>query len=82
MTTIDTATGRYRIAEIAELSGFSPSTLRYYEQAGVLSAGVGPRRVRTGQAPPPLTISGPPLPPSQSGLSTDRAMTPVAAPPP
>lgn len=38
MTTTDTATGRYRIAEIAELSGFSPSTLRYYEQAGVLAA--------------------------------------------
>jgi DNA-binding transcriptional MerR regulator len=38
MTTIDTANGRYRIAEIAELSGFRPSTLRYYEQAGVLAA--------------------------------------------
>jgi MerR family transcriptional regulator, copper efflux regulator len=38
MSAIDTATGRYRIAEIAELSGFSPSTLRYYEQAGVLAA--------------------------------------------
>jgi MerR family transcriptional regulator, copper efflux regulator len=38
MTTIETSTGRYRIAEIAELSGFSPSTLRYYEQAGVLAA--------------------------------------------
>ncbi len=38
MTTTDTSTGRYRIAEIAELSGFSASTLRYYEQAGVLAA--------------------------------------------
>lgn len=38
MTTIDAATGRYRIAEIAALSGFSPSTLRYYERAGVLAA--------------------------------------------
>jgi DNA-binding transcriptional MerR regulator len=38
MTTMDTGTGSYRIAEIAELSGFSPSTLRYYEQAGVLAA--------------------------------------------
>ena len=38
MTTIETSTGRYRIAEIAELSGFSPSTLRYYEHAGVLAA--------------------------------------------
>ena len=38
MTTIDTVPGRYRIAEIAEMSGFSPSTLRYYEQAGVLAA--------------------------------------------
>jgi MerR family transcriptional regulator, copper efflux regulator len=38
MTTTETSTGRYRIAEFAELSGFSPSTLRYYEQAGVLAA--------------------------------------------
>jgi DNA-binding transcriptional MerR regulator len=38
MTITDTAAGRYRIAEIAGLSGFSPSTLRYYEHAGVLAA--------------------------------------------
>lgn len=37
MRATDSAAGRYRIAEIAELSGFSPSTLRYYEQAGVLA---------------------------------------------
>jgi MerR family transcriptional regulator, copper efflux regulator len=28
---------RYRISEVARLSGFTPSALRYYEQAGVLS---------------------------------------------
>ena len=38
MTITETSTGRYRIAEIARLSGFSPSALRYYEQAGVLAA--------------------------------------------
>lgn len=38
MTTTETAPARYRIAEIARLSGFSASTLRYYEQAGVLDA--------------------------------------------
>ena len=38
MTTTESSAGRYRIAEIAELSGFSPSTLRYYERAGVLAA--------------------------------------------
>jgi len=38
MTLADAGAGRYRIAEIAERSGFSPSTLRYYEQAGVLAA--------------------------------------------
>lgn len=38
MTITDTSAGRYRIAEIAERSGFSPSALRYYEQAGVLAA--------------------------------------------
>jgi DNA-binding transcriptional MerR regulator len=38
MTITDMSAGRYRIAEIAELSGFSPSTLRYYEQLGVLAA--------------------------------------------
>lgn len=38
MTITETSPGRYRIAEIARLSGFSPSALRYYEQAGVLAA--------------------------------------------
>jgi MerR family transcriptional regulator, copper efflux regulator len=38
MTTTEAPEGRYRIAEIARLSGFSPSALRYYEQAGVLAA--------------------------------------------
>lgn len=39
MTTItETLPGRYRIAEISRLSGFAPSALRYYEQAGVLAA--------------------------------------------
>jgi DNA-binding transcriptional MerR regulator len=45
MTTTETSTGGYRIAEIAELSGFSPSTLRYYEHAGVLAA---PERTAAG----------------------------------
>lgn len=34
----ETSSGGYRIAEIARLSGFAPSALRYYEQAGVLAA--------------------------------------------
>lgn len=38
MTMTETPPDRYRIAEIARLSGFSPSALRYYEQAGVLAA--------------------------------------------
>jgi DNA-binding transcriptional MerR regulator len=38
MTTTETPPARYRIAEVAERSGFSASTLRYYEQAGVLDA--------------------------------------------
>lgn len=38
MTIIETPPGGYRIAEYARLSGFSPSALRYYEQAGVLAA--------------------------------------------
>lgn len=38
MTTTETPPARYRIAEIARRSGFSASTLRYYEQAGVLDA--------------------------------------------
>lgn len=45
MTITDTPAGRYRIAEIARLSGFSASALRYYEQAGIL-------------APPERTSSG------------------------
>lgn len=45
MTVTDTSPGRYRIAEVARLSGFSPTALRYYEQAGVL-------------APPDRTSSG------------------------
>ncbi len=28
----------YRISEVAEKSGFSPATLRYYEQIGVVPA--------------------------------------------
>lgn len=36
MSTTETAPARYRIAEIARLSGFTPTTLRYYEKAGVL----------------------------------------------
>jgi MerR family transcriptional regulator, copper efflux regulator len=36
MATDEALSARYRIAEIAELSGFTPSALRYYEQAGVL----------------------------------------------
>ena len=38
MTSTETPAGRYRIAEIARLSGFTPSALRYYEQAGVIAA--------------------------------------------
>jgi len=38
MTTTETSPARYRIAEVARRSGFSASTLRYYEQAGVLDA--------------------------------------------
>lgn len=38
MTLTETPPGRYRIAEIARLSGFTPSALRYYEQAGLLAA--------------------------------------------
>jgi DNA-binding transcriptional MerR regulator len=37
-TTTDAAPRRYRIAEMARLTGFTPTTLRFYEQAGVLSA--------------------------------------------
>ena len=45
MSTTDAAGRRYRIAEVARLTGFTPSTLRYYEDAGVL-------------APPPRTAAG------------------------
>lgn len=37
MATTEAPDGRYRIAELARLSGFSPTTLRYYENAGVLA---------------------------------------------
>ena len=36
-TTTQGPAGRYRIAEVGRLTGFAPSTLRFYEQAGVLS---------------------------------------------
>jgi MerR family copper efflux transcriptional regulator len=36
-TATDEATRRYRIAEVGRLTGFAPTTLRFYEQAGVLS---------------------------------------------
>lgn len=45
MTFTETSEGGYRIAEIARLSGFSPSALRYYERAGVLAA---PARTSSG----------------------------------
>lgn len=38
MTTVDPPPSQYRIAEVARLSGFTPATLRFYEQAGVLAA--------------------------------------------
>lgn len=37
MARTDPSTARYQISEIARLSGFTPSALRYYEQAGVLA---------------------------------------------
>lgn len=37
MTTTQAQPGRYRIAEAAELSGFAPTTLRFYEDEGVLA---------------------------------------------
>ncbi|MBK5223321.1 MAG: MerR family transcriptional regulator [Acidimicrobiia bacterium] len=37
MTTTEAQEGRYRIAEAAELSGFAATTLRFYEDEGVLS---------------------------------------------
>jgi DNA-binding transcriptional MerR regulator len=33
----ETPVGRYRIAEVSRLTGFTPSTLRFYEDVGVLS---------------------------------------------
>ena len=36
MTPTDAPARRYRIAEVAELTGFTPSALRYYEDTGVL----------------------------------------------
>jgi MerR family copper efflux transcriptional regulator len=35
-TTIEAAPRRYRIAEVGRLTGFTPTALRFYEQAGVL----------------------------------------------
>jgi DNA-binding transcriptional MerR regulator len=35
--TTDAAPGRYRIAEVGRLTGFTPTTLRFYEQSGVVS---------------------------------------------
>jgi MerR family transcriptional regulator, copper efflux regulator len=37
MVRTESSPTRYRISEVARLSGFTPSALRYYEQAGVLS---------------------------------------------
>jgi DNA-binding transcriptional MerR regulator len=37
MRTTEAAEGRYRIAEVSRLTGFTPTTLRYYENAGVLA---------------------------------------------
>lgn len=37
MTTTQARAGRYRIAEVAELSGFAATTLRFYEDEGVLA---------------------------------------------
>ena len=37
MTTTEAPDQRYRIAEVSRLTGFSPTTLRYYENAGVLT---------------------------------------------
>lgn len=45
MTTTDAPVRRYRIAEVSDLTGFTPATLRFYESAGVL-------------APPARTPSG------------------------
>jgi DNA-binding transcriptional MerR regulator len=36
-TTAAAGPRRYRIAEVGRLTGFTPSALRFYEQAGVLS---------------------------------------------
>ena len=37
MSTTEASDRRYRIAEVSRLSGFTPTTLRYYENAGVLA---------------------------------------------
>jgi DNA-binding transcriptional MerR regulator len=37
MTTTEAPERRYRIAEVSRLTGFTPTTLRYYEDAGVLA---------------------------------------------
>ena len=45
MATTEAPTRRYRIGEVGRLTGFEPTTLRFYENAGVL-------------APPPRTPAG------------------------
>lgn len=37
MSTTEASGRRYRIAEVSRLTGFTPTTLRYYENAGVLA---------------------------------------------
>lgn len=37
MTTTEAPAQRYRISEVARLTGFTPTALRFYEQAGVLA---------------------------------------------
>ena len=37
MATVEASTRRYRIAEVGRLTGFTATTLRYYEHAGVVS---------------------------------------------
>ncbi|HEY7150201.1 MAG TPA: MerR family transcriptional regulator [Solirubrobacterales bacterium] len=41
MTTTGTGTGRLRIGEVAELTGTTPRTIRYYEELGLLPAAHG-----------------------------------------
>src|SRR3546814_12783199 len=37
MSTTEAPERRYRIAEVSRLTGFTPTALRYYENAGVLA---------------------------------------------